>query len=182
MSEKLITDMRELLTRHARVPFGVQQCQQLFADNPAESAELLHQLFDKFDGGAAVEPDIRALIRLQRGARKYVSIVRTEALGQMATRRDAYMYPPTCGQLMHHALLQVTRGRLPADGCESLVGEYPDVAKSLLAQMIHEQRHDKFYEVTPGGWLDSEADIAALRAMIARCELRGLLDEMDGTV
>jgi len=44
--------------------------------------------------------------------------------------------------------------------------------------MLHEQRHDKFYEVTPGGWLDSDADIAALRSMIARAGMRELLGEM----
>lgn len=180
MNEELMTEMRETLAEHARMPFGVQSCQRLFADNPEESAELLHQLFDKYDEGAAVEPDIRALIRLQRGARKYVSAKRTAALKQMAALRDAYMYPPTCQQLMHHGLLSVVRGRLPSGLCEALVQGYPEVGKSLLAQMLHEQRHDKFYEVTPGGWLDSDADIAALRSMIARTTARRLLDDMDG--
>jgi len=61
MDEKLITGMREMLAKHA--PSGLQSCQQLFADNPEESAA---------------------------------------ALKQMAALRDAYMYPPTCQQLMHH--------------------------------------------------------------------------------
>ena len=176
----VLQQMREMLARHARSPFGLPDCLDFFAERPRDANELLNQLFAEYDDGDPVEPDIRALIRLLRDARKYVSVKRSEALKRMDVIRSAYWYPPTCQRLLYLGLRGVVHAGEPSGIVENLVSEYPCVAQSLLEQLVREQRHDKFYEVAPTGWLDTTADIAALRSMIARSEGRRLLDEMGG--
>lgn len=180
MAEHLIARMRAMLEEHARVPFGLDECPAFFAENPAESDEILHQLFAEYDDGSPVEPDIRALIKLMRVARKYVSLKRTAALTQQGILRAAYTYPPTCELLMYMALRGLVHAKERGERCETLAREYPDVAQTLLAQLVREQGHDKFYEVAPTGWMDSAKEIDTLRSMIARAEARRLLDEMGG--
>ena len=174
----MLREMRKTLEKHARIPFGIPDCAKIYAEHPAEAEELLHRLFEAYDAGEAVEPDIRALITLIRGSRKYVSAKRSEALHKMDVLRAAYNYPPTSRRLMFLALRGAVHAGEPIEPVEKLVREYTEVAQSLLVQLLREQRHDKFYEVSPNGWLDTTADIDALRAMIARAECNRILSEM----
>ena len=117
----MLQQMREMLAKHARIPFGLPDCPAFFAARPAEANEILHQLFVEYDDGAPVESDIRALIKLLRGARKYVSVKRTEALTQMNVLRAAYWYPPTCQRLMYLSLRGVVHAGEPSGTVEKLV-------------------------------------------------------------
>lgn len=181
MIEKLIGDMRETLARHARIPFGVQQCQQLFADNPAEADEILRLLYEEYDAGnTSVEPDIRALIRLQRGALGYVSDKRTAAIRRMGVLRASYFFPPTCELSMYLALRGVAHAGDDHEFCETLVRAYPGVAQALLTQLGVAQRREHLHELRRGAWHNIAGEIDTLRSMIARCSMRAMLEEMGG--
>ena len=182
LAEDLIARMRAKLEEHARVPFGLPDCAAFFAEHPAESDEILSRLFAEYDAGAgdAVAPDIRALIKLQRVARKYVSRQRSAALTRLGVLRTAYEYPPTSLRAMYLALRGVTHAGDEHEFCEALVRDHPSVAHALMAQLVIEQRHEHFYEMRPGAWHDTAAEIDTLRSMIARTTARRLLDDMDG--
>ena len=181
MGEEMITEMRETPARHARVPFGVQQCQQLFADHPAEADELLTVLYDECDAGNTnLEPDIRALIRLQRGALGYVYDKRTAAIRRMGVLRAAYLFPPICELSMYLSLRGVVHAGDEHEFCEALVCEHLGVAQALLAQLGVAQRREHLHDLRSGAWHNIAGEIDTLRAMIARATLRDTLRGMDG--
>ena len=41
----VLQQMREMLARHARSPFGLPDCLDFFAERPRDANELLNQLF-----------------------------------------------------------------------------------------------------------------------------------------
>ena len=178
--EFTILEMRETLAEHARAPFGLPRAELLFADNPAEARELLRMLFAEYDDGDdAVEPDIRALIKLLFGSRKYISMQRTAVLKQMDMLRASYNFPPTIERVMCMSLRGVVHANESSSHCESLVREYPEVATELLEQLERGRKHDKLYDVAPAVWQDSTADAATLRAMIARSVARSILSSIN---
>ena len=181
MDEELITAMREMLEEHARIPFGVDACAPLFAENPEESDEILRRLFAEYDaGGVGFEPDIRALIKVQRVARKHVSLKRSAALRKMDVQRAAYQHPPSPGRQMYLSLRGVAHGGEAPGLCEDLVRDYPEVAAALLADLAIELRREHLYEMRLGAWHNPGAELDVLRSMVARAELRRILDEMGG--
>lgn len=181
MDEALIKEMRATLAKHARVPFGVDECAPLFAENPEESDEILRRLFAEYDaGGVGFEPDIRALIKVQRVVRKYPSPKRTAALQKMDVHRAAYSHPPPPARVMYLALRGVTHAGDEHQFCEALVREHPNVANELLAQLVIEQRREHLYEMRLGAWHNPGAEADTLRSMVARTTARRLLDDMDG--
>lgn len=179
MDEELITAMREMLEKHARVPFGIDECAALFAENPEESDEILTRLFAEYDAGCVgFEPDIRALIKVQRVARKYRSAKRSEALRKMDVQRAAYQHPPSPGRQMYLSLRGEAHGGEAPALCEDLVRDYPSIATSLLADLAIELRREHLYEMRLGAWHNPGAELDILRSMVARAECRRLIDEM----
>ena len=181
MDEDLIKNMRATLAEHARVPFGTEDCAAFFAEHPAESDEILHRLFAEYDAGSmGLEPDIRALIKVQRVARKYPSAKRTEALRKMDVHRAAYHYPPSPARQMYLSLRGVAHGGEAPDLCEDLVRDYPAVAAGLLGNLAIELHREHLYEMRIGAWHNPGAEADTLRSMIARTTARRLIDDMDG--
>ena len=185
MDEYLIAELRLLLAENLDDFAGLPAWWHLFAERPAESAEILERLFAEYDVGAGCDAQIRTLLLIRRSTYKYVSLRRTAALELMDAynnaRHDANSYPPTARRKLHLGMLGVVHQLNPSDACEALVRDHPGAAQELLANFVREQRHDHFFDNTVlGVRRDTWPAINVLRSMIVRAEGRRLIDDMEG--
>ena len=180
--DEVLHKMRELLDLYVDSGKPPQpDTSKFFAEHPAECDELLRLLFEEYDDGQKTDREIEALIGLRRLVSSLQSPARSAALRRMDVLHAAYFYPPPCRHLMFQQLWGVVHFREPFAQCEALVRKYPSVATELIAQLLRSQKHDHFYSYSHGTtlFLDTQAEIDALRAMAARAIAGDILAEID---
>lgn len=180
--DEVLREMRTLID--AYVDSGqpaLPSTRKFFAEHPSECDALLALLFEEYDDGQKTDREIEALIGLRILVFSMESPARSAALIRMDVLDAAYFYPPTCQHLMSMRLRGMVLWKEPSEHCEALVREYPGVATALIAQLLRSQKHDHFYSYSHGTSVcnDTQAEIDALRAMIARSCARGILAEID---
>lgn len=150
----------------------------LFANHPAESDELLRELFKAYDNGDKPDQEIEALLRI----RLVVCLVHTkksvDARNRQHALKVAYAFPPRCRDALFMSLRFVVHQDEDPANCEAIVRDYPAAAQKLLAMLLRRKTHDRFYARTRGESAHTQLEIDTLRSMLARCEARRLLVEM----
>lgn len=152
----------------------------LFASHPAESDELLRELFVAYDAGDKTDLEIEALLRI----RLVTCLVHTkksvDARNRQHALKVAYAFPPLCLDAIFLALRGVVHQDEDPANCEALVQDYPAAAQELLAMLLVRKTHDRFYARTRGESLYTQREIDTLQSMLARAECRRLITEMGG--
>lgn len=175
--------MRKALDEYVDSGVGpLPRTRTLFANYPAESDELLRELFEAYDAGDKPDLDIEALLRV----RLVVCLVHTKKSVDARNRQHAlnvaYAFPPLCRDAIFMSLRFLSHSGEDPAHCEALVRDYPSAAEELLALLLVRKAHDRFYARTKGESAHTQIEIDTLRSMIARVEARRLLDEIEGDV